>query len=74
MPTIAPKIGSIKNSLEMYQTDILTVPSNISGIPSISIPCGTFENMPIGMQIMSKWNNEKGIFDLAKIIENYKKV
>ena len=74
MPTIAPKIGSIKNSLEMYQTDILTVPANISGIPSISIPCGTFENMPIGMQIMSKWNNEKGIFDLAKIIENYKKV
>lgn len=74
MPTIAPKIGSIKNSLEMYQTDILTVPANISGIPSISIPCGTFENMPIGMQIMSKWNNERGIFDLAKIIENYKKV
>ena len=74
MPTIAPKLGSIKNSLDMYQTDILTVPANISGIPSISIPCGTLNNMPIGMQIMGKWNHEKDIFNLARIIEKYKKV
>lgn len=69
MPNIAPKIGSITNSLEMYQTDILTVPANISGIPAITIPCGTFNKMPVGLQIMGKWNDEKNIFNLAYYIE-----
>ncbi len=69
MPTIAPKIGALSNSLDMYQTDILTVPANISGIPSISIPCGKVNGMPIGLQIMSKWNNEDEIFSLSYEIE-----
>lgn len=41
------------NPLEMYLTDIYTVPVNIAGIPGISLPCG-FDNagMPIGMQLL----------------------
>lgn len=65
MPTIAPKIGSISNSLEMYQTDILTVPSNISGIPSISMPCGFVDHMPVGLQILGKWYDESNLFNMA---------
>ena len=35
------KIGEkINNPLEMYLSDIFTIPVNLAGIPAISIPCG----------------------------------
>ncbi len=53
-PTVAYKLGEkTTNPLEMYLGDICTVPQNIGGIPSLSIPCGQdSDNMPIGMQLM----------------------
>lgn len=54
-PSTAPKLNSNSSPVEMYLSDICTVPVNIAGIPSVSIPCGTDKNgLPIGMQIMSK--------------------
>ena len=32
--------------LAMYLTDVLTIPSNMAGLPSISIPCGLSERAP----------------------------
>ena len=54
-PSTAPKLNSNSSPVEMYLSDICTVPVNIAGIPSVSIPCGTDKTgLPIGMQIMSK--------------------
>jgi len=39
--------------LEMYMCDVDTVPSNLAGIPSISVPCGFSKGLPIGIQMMA---------------------
>jgi aspartyl-tRNA(Asn)/glutamyl-tRNA(Gln) amidotransferase subunit A len=53
----------------MYLSDILTVPVNLAGIPAISIPCGTAEGMPVGLQIMGRpWEDER-VIDVAYAYE-----
>lgn len=55
-PTTAYKLGEkADNPLEMYMGDIYSVPINIAGVPSLSLPCGKDgDNMPIGMQLIGK--------------------
>lgn len=71
-PTPAFKIGEkITDPLEMYLSDIYTIPANLVGIPGISIPCGfTSTGMPIGMQILGKHFGEEKILKVAKLFEN----
>ncbi len=71
-PSPAFKIGEkTTDPLEMYLSDIYTIPANLVGIPGISIPCGfTATGLPIGMQIMGKHFEEKKILKIAKFFEN----
>ncbi len=71
-PSPAFKIGEkITDPLEMYLSDIYTIPANLVGIPGISIPCGfTTTGLPIGMQIMGKHFEEEKILKIAKLFEN----
>lgn len=71
-PTPAFKIGErVTEPLEMYLSDIYTIPANLAGIPGISIPCGfTSAGLPIGMQILGKYFDEKKLLKMAKLFEN----
>ncbi len=70
MPTIAYRLGEkTKDPLQMFLADILTVPANLAGVPAISIPCGTVEKMPIGLQIMGRPFQEESIIDAAYAFE-----
>jgi aspartyl-tRNA(Asn)/glutamyl-tRNA(Gln) amidotransferase subunit A len=44
MPFIAPRFTEIAKMkpLEVYQADFLTVPPNLTGMPHISLPCGSW--------------------------------
>lgn len=56
--------------VEMYLSDIATVPVNIAGIPAISIPIeNDSSGLPIGMQIIGKKFSEKLILDTAYFYE-----
>jgi len=54
-PTPAFKLGEkTKDPLQMYLSDIFTIPCNLAGLPGISIPCGfTREGLPIGLQLLA---------------------
>ena len=55
-PTPAFKIGEkVADPLEMYLSDILTIPVNLAGLPAISVPCGfSSGGLPIGLQLIAR--------------------
>ncbi len=70
-PIVAYEIGTKStNPMEMYLSDICTVPVNIAGVPAISIPCGVdSNNMPIGMQLIGNYFDEETILNAAYTYE-----
>jgi aspartyl-tRNA(Asn)/glutamyl-tRNA(Gln) amidotransferase subunit A len=52
-PGIAFKIGAkIDDPFQMYMNDVCTIPVNIAGLPSISVPGGMSEGLPVGLQFI----------------------
>jgi aspartyl-tRNA(Asn)/glutamyl-tRNA(Gln) amidotransferase subunit A len=49
----------------------LTIPANLYGSPSVSIPAGTASGsgLPVGMQVMGRHHTEQLLLDLALLVE-----
>ncbi len=70
MPAPAFKIGEkIEDPLSLYLSDVNTVPMNLAGVPSISVPCGFAGDMPVGLQIIGKHFDENTIIKAAYSFE-----
>jgi aspartyl-tRNA(Asn)/glutamyl-tRNA(Gln) amidotransferase subunit A len=69
-PSVAFRLGEkTDNPLEMYLSDVYTVPINIAGVCSISIPCGFSDGLPIGLQLIGKPLGEATILRTAHAFE-----
>jgi aspartyl-tRNA(Asn)/glutamyl-tRNA(Gln) amidotransferase subunit A len=69
-PTTAFKIGEhTDDPLEMYLTDIMTVAANLTGMPAISIPTGSAQNLPVGLQLIAPQGKDSLVISVAKSIE-----
>ena len=70
-PTTAFRIGEkITDPLQMYLSDIYTIPANLAGIPAISLPVGEDKDgLPIGLQIMCNYFQEQKMLNIAYGIE-----
>ena len=65
-PTVPFKIGEkVDDPLQMYLSDVCTLPINIAGLPAISIPAGFADGLPIGMQIIGKPFSEETLLKIA---------
>lgn len=54
-PTVPFRIGEkVDDPLQMYLSDVCTLPINIAGIPGLSVPAGFSDGLPVGMQIIGK--------------------
>ena len=70
MPYPAFRLGEkIDDPMSLYLADVDTVPINLAGVPSISIPCGFSDGLPIGMQIIGKHFDEAAILRTAYTFE-----
>lgn len=47
----------------------LTFPANMHGNPAISIPAGTLDGLPIGLQVVGRHHSEPLLLDLALTVE-----
>ncbi len=69
-PTTAFKKGARVDPVEMYRSDILSVPVSLAGLPALSIPCGRDEKgLPVGMQIITSAFNEEMLLQVAGALE-----
>jgi aspartyl-tRNA(Asn)/glutamyl-tRNA(Gln) amidotransferase subunit A len=76
VPAIAAKVGQESfrwsNGAEEPVTPAYvrtSCPANITGLPSITLPCGFVEGMPVGMQIMGRPYDERTILRVAQTYE-----
>jgi len=70
-PTTAFRLGEkTGDPLAMYLSDIFTIPSDLSGTPAISIPCGVAsDGLPVGFQVMGRLLDEATILRTAFALE-----
>jgi aspartyl-tRNA(Asn)/glutamyl-tRNA(Gln) amidotransferase subunit A len=71
-PSVAFGLGEkTDDPLEMYLSDIYTVPVNLAGVPAVSIPCGKNKaGLPIGLQIIGAQKKDEAVLKAAIALEN----
>ena len=71
-PNPAYKIGEkVNDPVSMYLEDVMSVPINLAGLPSLSFPAGkTADGLPVGLQLVGPRRSDASI--LQFIGENFK--
>ncbi len=70
-PTTAFKLGEkSKNPLQMYLSDIFTIPASLAGLPCISVPIAKDqEGLPIGLHLIAPRLQETLLFKAGALVE-----
>ena len=69
-PTVAFRVGEkADDPVQMYLSDIYTVPVNVAGLPSISVPCGMSGGLPVGLQLVGPPLSESTLLRTAYAYE-----
>ena len=70
MPVLPPKLGeSLDDPLALYLMDANTVPVNLADLPAISVPAGTADGLPVGVQFVGPAFGEQRIVRAGSAIE-----
>ncbi len=67
-PTTALSIGGFERGVTP-PVNWDTHPTDLTGHPSISIPCGDANGLPVGFQLMGEWYDEKTVIGVAAAAE-----
>lgn len=69
-PTTAFKLGeNSEDPLQMYLADVMTVGSSLVGVPSIVVPAGQSNGLPVGLQIIAPQRKDRELLGFAKATE-----
>ncbi len=70
-PTPAPKLHDADMTpLQVYLSDIYTIPANLAGLPAISIPCPQPGSLPTGIQLLAPHFRETDLLRVASALES----
>jgi len=69
-PSTAWDIGSKKDPVSNYLSDIYTLSVNLAGLPAMSIPGGISDNMPVGLHIIGNYWTEERLLNIAHQFQN----
>ena len=65
--TLNTKVGDV--SVGPENNGALTIPANICGNPACSIPAGTVDGLPVGLQVIGRHHEDALLLDLARVVE-----
>lgn len=69
-PTPAPKLQAADMTpLQVYLSDIYTIPANLAGLPGISVPCPQGKGLPVGVQLLAPHFAEARMLQAASALE-----
>ena len=69
-PTPAFRIGElVDDPVSMYLQDIFTVTINLAGVPAVSVPAGTVDGLPVGVQVIGRHFDEETVLRVAASLE-----
>jgi aspartyl-tRNA(Asn)/glutamyl-tRNA(Gln) amidotransferase subunit A len=65
-PTVPFRLGEkVDDPIQMYLSDIFTIPVNIAGIPALTLPAGFADRLPVGMQLMGRALSEETLLRIG---------
>ena len=69
-PTPAFRLGElVDDPLKLYLEDIFTVSLNLAGLPGVSVPAGTVDGLPQGVQLIGRPFDEATVLRTARAFE-----
>jgi aspartyl-tRNA(Asn)/glutamyl-tRNA(Gln) amidotransferase subunit A len=76
LPIRTPTIGEATATLNGRDVDALenlirlVGPASLLGLPTLSVPCGLVEGLPVGMQIIGPARGEQSVLDVGHLLES----
>lgn len=68
--SVAPRFDEkAEDAVESYKADILTVPVNLAGLPSLNVPVGFANDLPVGMQLIGSYFDEATLYQVGYAYE-----
>ncbi len=65
-PTPAFRLGEkADDPISMYLSDIYTIAVNLAGLPGMSVPVGTVDDLPVGLHIVGNYWSEARLLNIA---------
>ena len=61
--------AAAKRDPETMAMGALTMISNIYGNPAVSIPAGTIDGLPVGLQVLGRHHEDAVLLDVARVVE-----
>lgn len=61
--------AKVDDPVAMYMNDVLTIPSNLAGLPGMSVPAGFVDGMPVGLHIIANSFDEQTMYRAAYAYE-----
>ena len=69
-PTVPFALGErAEDPLQMYLSDVFTIPVNLAGLPGLALPCGFHAGLPIGLQLVGRAFDESTVLRAALAYE-----
>ncbi|MBI4344174.1 MAG: Asp-tRNA(Asn)/Glu-tRNA(Gln) amidotransferase subunit GatA [Euryarchaeota archaeon] len=70
VPKLPHRLGESMDPMAMYGYDVLTVPTNLAGIPAGVIKAGEVDGIPVGLQVQGEPLGEQKILNVLYALED----